>query len=167
MLLSYRLNVAQVALPGRNCDNVTFIQSECCPGSSWGGGTMTMLSAYRACGINKLSLRAHGTKRLMPVQTHERPSNKGRNESRQLFLSVLSPVELLPVDLLHTVSIRNERKSSSQSLKQEDTSQWLPLLSIIFVSKKPVSLKKPAVIFATQSLIQDRAILVWLSYSKG
>lgn len=134
MLLSYRVNAAPVALGGV-------------------GGTMTMLPAYRACGINKLSLRAHGTKRLMPIQTHERPSNKRRHESRQLFLSVLCPLELLPVGLLHTVSIRNGRKSSSQSLKQEDTSQWLPLLSIIFVSKKPVSLKKPAVSFATQSLI--------------
>jgi hypothetical protein len=78
-----------------------------------------MLPSYRVCGINKVSLRAHRTKGLMAIGTPERLSNNGKDESRQLFPHVLCPVELLLVGLLHTIFIRNGRKSSSSSLKQE------------------------------------------------
>lgn len=117
-----------------------------------------MSPSHRIYGVNKLSLRAHRTRRLTAIRTHERASNKGKDEVRQHCLQILGHVLYYPHQKCKRVFLTVPQTG--------DTSQWLPLLSIILDSKealkkplfqkKPVTLNKPLVSFAAQSLIQDR-----------
>lgn len=97
---------------------------------------LTMSPSHRICGINKLSLRAHRTRRLIAIQTHERASNKGKDEaSRIVFISCAT--------LGYSYYLHQKCKGVFLTVPQTgDTSQWLPLLSIILGSKEVCHLKE-------------------------